>query len=135
MLGPTFHPDAIADGCTGAKRRYAEGRPERFQEFAAEMVRLKADRGHRRCSHVHRCRDYNAFTNTGSITGDFTFPSADSTLTNDGHIYGYVTLADPDTLNNAGIIDGNVTLEIAHRCAATGDQNITLPDTNRFAKR
>jgi putative ABC transport system substrate-binding protein len=25
------------------ERRYAEGRPERFQEFAAEMVRLKAD--------------------------------------------------------------------------------------------
>jgi Hint domain len=52
----------------------------------------------------------NAFTNTGSITGDFTFSSADSALTNDGHIYGNVTLADPDTLNNTGIIDGNVTL-------------------------
>jgi putative tryptophan/tyrosine transport system substrate-binding protein len=26
-----------------AERRYAEGRAERFQEFAAEMVRLKAD--------------------------------------------------------------------------------------------
>ena len=25
------------------ERRYAEGRAERFQEFAAEMVRLKAD--------------------------------------------------------------------------------------------
>jgi putative tryptophan/tyrosine transport system substrate-binding protein len=25
------------------ERRYGEGRPERFQEFAAEMVRLKAD--------------------------------------------------------------------------------------------
>jgi putative ABC transport system substrate-binding protein len=28
---------------TIVERRYAEGRPERFQEFAAEMVRLKAD--------------------------------------------------------------------------------------------
>ena len=34
------------------ERRYAEGRAERFQEFAAEMVRLNVD--HNRCRHNAR---------------------------------------------------------------------------------
>jgi hypothetical protein len=54
----------------------------------------------------------NAFTNEalGLLTGNFTFSSASSTLTNDGHITGKVALAASDTLTNAGDINGDVKL-------------------------
>jgi pSer/pThr/pTyr-binding forkhead associated (FHA) protein len=91
-------------------------------ESAAKSAKTDARIGHANIS------SSGALTNTGEITGAIAMTGARAKLTNDGTIYGNVTLGANSTLINDGRVDGGATLGVGDVVALGGGEAIGALD-------